>query len=55
MDEPFLASGAPPMKPIRFLLDTILGRIARRREPSLYLRCLAVHLHSAGALGSLSP
>ena len=42
------------MKPFLRLANEIVARLARRREPSLYHRCLAVHLQAATARGALS-
>jgi hypothetical protein len=50
----FVASGAQPMKPILRLLDTIAACFVRDPVPSLYQRCLAVHLHHASTCRSFS-
>ncbi len=34
--------------------STWLGRLLRRREPTTYQRCLAIHIHFAGPHSALS-
>jgi hypothetical protein len=42
------------MKSLLRLADTIIARLFPYREPSVYHRCLAVHLHHAGACRTFS-
>lgn len=34
--------------------NSLINRLLRRREPTLYQRCLAVHLHFAGPNSALT-
>jgi hypothetical protein len=40
-------------KPAATPRSSLMGRLFRRREPTIFQRCLAVHIHHAGQNGAM--